>query len=499
VVAGISMQLDPRTLLAIVAFLLLLNAGIGVGICWLRRDYSWLMRWIAGDVLFGLALLLLMLRGYVPDWMSVSVANLAIIIASILYLEGARSFRGLKAGVPLVYTAAGLTILATTYFQYFVPSMNARISLISLFMGAIFLLCFVVLKDRRQGWAPCAAITSGFCALSAALLVCRAAYFCIVPSVSSLSVGGVDGLLAAGVLLAITGCSAGFLLLTDERSIAELKEAEVRQIRANDELGKALRVSESLRERLAKNDAAKSEFVAMMTHEIRNPLSAMMATAELLMETELTAEQREYAESLDHSAKGLVTLTDEALDLSRIEAGHLIIESYPFHLHTAVETVMHQFTPVARVKGLDLVLESSGNGPRRLIGDASRIRQVITNLVGNALKFTSAGHVRVNAVCERMDSKTVTVKVIVSDTGIGIPRDKIESLFEKLVMPGKSVSGGHKGAGMGLVISKKLIELMGGRIYMESEPGKGSKFWFELPLPIAHEDRNVAGDESGAP
>lgn len=491
------MQLDPRTLLAITAFVLILNAGIGVGIWRCRLPHPWLGRWTAANALFGLGLLLFMLQGSVPDWMGISLANAGLIVASTLYLEGARAFRGLKTGASLVHVAAALTVLGLTYFQYFVPSLNARTALISMFIGAAFILCFLVFKDRREEWTLGAAVTSGFCILSAALLIGRAAYSCIVPPLSSLDVGPVDSVLEAGVLLAIIGCSAGFMLLTEERSIAELKEAVAAQMRLNDEQAKSLRESESLRERLGKSDAAKSEFVAMMTHEIRNPLAAVIATAALLKETKLTAEQEEYVESLSRSANGLVALTDEALDLSRIEAGHLTIESYPFDLHTAVETVLQQFTAMAKRKGLDLALDFSGDGPRRLIGDASRIRQVITNLVGNALKFTSAGRVRVATVCERTGSKSATVKVIVSDTGIGIPRDRIGSLFEKLVMPSKSASGDHKGAGMGLVISKKLIELMGGRIYMESEPGRGSKFWFELPLPIAPEDRHAAGNKSG--
>lgn len=486
------MQLDPRTLLAITAFVVLLNAGIGVGIWWPRRTHSWLGRWIAGNALFGLGLLLLMLRGFVPDWVSIFLANTAIIIASTLYLEGTYAFRGLKTGAQPVYAAAGFTVLGLTYFQYFVPSMNARVSLISLFMGAVFLLCFLVFKDR-QARAPGAAVTSGCFALAAVLLISRAAYFCIVALRSSLATGWVDSALTASILLAITGCSVGLMLLTEERSVAELREAEARHIRVNDELANALKTSESLRERVANSDAVRSEFVAMMTHEIRNPLGAIIATAELLIETELTPEQRDYVKSLCKSANGLLALTDEALDLSRIEAGHLTIESYKFDLPTAVETVMQQFTPMAKGKGLDLALEYSGDGPRRLIGDASRIRQVITNLVGNALKFTSEGHVRVTEVCERIDSKNAVVKIVVSDSGIGIPGEKVGLLFEKFVQPSKSASGTHKGTGMGLMISKKLIELMGGRIYVESEPGKGSRFWFELPLPIAQEGIPVAG------
>jgi signal transduction histidine kinase len=292
-----------------------------------------------------------------------------------------------------------------------------------------------------------------------------------------------------GVLLTIAGCSVGFILLTSERSIADLKKENARNSRINEELEKTIRESKSQLDRITRSDVSKSEFVAMITHELRNPIATIMATVEVLGETKLTSEQREYVETLHRSSEALFSLTGDAMDLSRIEAGHLTIESYQFDLYTSVESVIQAFTPVARGKGLDLVLEFPEDAPRRVVGDASRIRQVITNLVGNALKFTSAGYVRIAVTGRRLDPKTAMVQVSVTDSGIGIAPDRLGSLFEKFVRPAKSASGLHKGTGMGLVISRKLIELMGGRIRVESEPGKGSRFWFELPLTLAPEDR----------
>jgi signal transduction histidine kinase len=292
-----------------------------------------------------------------------------------------------------------------------------------------------------------------------------------------------------GVLLTIAGCSVGFILLTSERSIAELKKENARNSRINEELEKTIRESRSQLDRITRSDVSKSEFVAMITHELRNPIATIMATVEVLGETKLTSEQREYIETLQRSSEALFSLTGDAMDLSRIEAGHLTIESYHFDLYTTVESVIQEFTPVARGKGLDLVLEFPEDAPRRVVGDASRIRQVITNLVGNALKFTSAGYVRIAVSGRKLDPKTALVQVSVTDSGVGIAPERIGSLFEKFVRPAKSASGLHKGTGMGLVISRKLIELMGGRIHVESEPGKGSRFWFDLPLPLAPEER----------
>ena len=311
-------------------------------------------------------------------------------------------------------------------------------------------------------------------------------YFSFVPRPNDLfGSSWIDNTLCICMALSIAGCSAGFILLTDERLIDEFRAVESRTTEANRELANALKTSEAMAEKAAKANAAKSEFVAILAHEIRNPLAAIISTTELLRAMAETNEQRDYLAAIEKSAHRLHEITDDALDLAKIEAGRLEIELYRFDLRSTIAEILHGFAPMARDKKLDLALDYGAATPNRLVGDAGRIRQVITNLVGNALKFTAAGYVRVEVASERADAQATTIRISVSDTGVGIPAERLGALFEKFTPSSRSTSGKHKGTGMGLAISKRLVELLGGRISVESEEGKGSRFSVELPLAIA--------------
>jgi signal transduction histidine kinase len=237
-------------------------------------------------------------------------------------------------------------------------------------------------------------------------------------------------------------------------------------------------------QRAAAADAAKSEFVAIMSHEIRNPLSGVMAMTDLLLATYLTSEQREYAEAVHKSAVTLLAVTDDVLDIAKIEAGRLTIESYDFDLCDVVEDVVKMLAPVAKRKGVALVFDYPLGTPRCFVGDGGRIRQVIFNLVGNAVKFTSEGHISVAIQCDAQPTRSATMRVSVTDSGIGISPEKIGFLFERFSPAHLSTARRYGGTGMGLAISKRLIELMGGSIHVESKLGVGSTFWFTLALRV---------------
>ena len=480
------MRLDLGTLAALPALFLLLMCLVSAGILWTQRTYPGFGRWTVGNLLMVLASLLLALRLAAPAWISVLFGNATFLMGAILYLEGARAFRGWTVRLPLVYGGAGLVMLGVVYFYYVFPNLNARVVIASIFLALVYLLASAALlrgnqTDRTVGIT----FTSSMFGLCGVLLMGRAVYFALWPPFSDMFA---DTLLnmsfLGGISLTVAGCSVGFIVLTYERLVNELKEAESKSARTNRQLAEALRNSEAQAERAARADTAKSEFVAMMTHEVRNPLGAIIATTELLLETGLTGEQREYGESVNQSAHRLLALTEDALELSRIEAGHLSIESYKFDLHSALADIVRMFAPVAKEKGLDLSLDYAADAPRRFVGDAGRIRQVATNLVGNAVKFTSSGYVRVSVTCEALDPRNAKIQVSVADSGIGIPSERIGSLFEKFGGTSKSTSGKHKGTGIGLAISKRLVEAMGGRIHVDSERGKGSRFVVELRLPI---------------
>ncbi|MGE4536768.1 MAG: response regulator [Desulfovibrio sp.] len=239
-------------------------------------------------------------------------------------------------------------------------------------------------------------------------------------------------------------------------------------------------------------ERAKSNFLANITHEIRTPMIGILGMTELTLATELTSKQREYLEMARHSAQSLLTVLNDIVDYARIEVGALELAKTPFDLFATVEEAVSVFRPLAVKKGLSLECRFLGEVPQNLVGDASRLRQILINLVGNAVKFTDSGSV-VLAVCPEQDIPLpgkVRLRFAVRDTGIGIPRDKIQAIFDSFTQADVSPARRYQGAGLGLAIVRHLVEMQGGAYDVESEEGQGSVFscTIDFGLPADHDE-----------
>ena len=457
------MNLDPRT---VVILIVLSTLFMSIGLFAVAHGYlaeiRGVKRWASGTLLQSVAWILLALIGVVPAFVS-ELGSPLIMLGLALYYHALYAFKGGTGRVYWVYVVVSLNVLLIYYFLIFTPDTAARIVVASATAALLMFASARILLGWRISKLPVShSMTGSLFAVCGAVLVVRAIYYLVwntAPDQTGFEQNIVQDVAFLTFFVAAVVSPFTFILMCNDRYNANA----------------LLRTQE-----LEEASRTKGRFLATMSHELRTPLNGVIGFLKQLGKTRLDEQQKDYLHTIDLSARMLLGVINDVLDFSKIEAGKLSLETIEINLRDLMGEVTSMFAASAEEKGLDMVCVIDSNVPSLLMGDPLRLTQALSNMLGNAIKFTERGEVLLEVHLLEETASDVSLQICVKDTGIGISQQSLERLFQPFVQADATTTRKHGGTGLGLVISNRLIEMMGGNIKVESEVWKGTKFSFQL-------------------
>ncbi|HUX91471.1 MAG TPA: response regulator [Gallionellaceae bacterium] len=467
------MNLDPRTVVILTVLSTLL---MSISLFAVARGYlaemRGITRWAFGTLLQSVGWILLALIDVVPSFIS-ELGSPLIMLAMALYFHALTEFKELPRRNSWIYIVVGVNLLAIYFFLLIIPDMAARIVVASATAALLMFASAKLLLTGRLNTLPVShSMTGVLFAVCSAVLVVRAVYYLVwhtAPDQSAFEQNIVQDIAFLTFFVAAVLSPFSFILMCNDRYNAKALTRTQELANKNIELEEASR--------------AKGQFLATMSHELRTPLNGVIGFLNQLGKTRLDERQKDYLHTVDLSARMLLGVINDILDFSKIEAGKLSIESVDIYLRDFLDETISMFAVSAEEKGLDLVCVIDKEVPTLLMGDPLRLTQVLSNLLSNAIKFTEQGEVLLEVRLLEETDTSVMLDICVSDTGIGISQQSLDRLFQPFVQADASTTRKHGGTGLGLIIARRLVDMMGGSIEVESKVWHGTRFTIHLGFP----------------
>ena len=460
--------LDMRTLYVMVAVV-----AISLGICFLHffishKTYPGVGKWVAAIALLGISLFLIGMRDILSDFFSIIIANILMFSSFAFLFLGFRIFCGKQPNYYFHSVLLVIYSLIITFFTYIMPNINIKVSLISLVVSIYMGLCaFLLVVDVKHRFGkPNKLLILTLIIISMLFLFRICFYLFFTGTIDNFITPVVDFQLMIPIITSILLILfvIGLIQLSYQRLEKELQDDQK-------QLKNAINKTEIATK-------AKSEFLANMSHEIRTPLNGVVGMLDLVSGTQLDEEQQDFIVSAQQSSESLLMIINDILDFSKIEAGKLEVEETDFDLGVTMDSLIDVLAIKAHEKGIEIAYLIEDDIPQLLRGDPGRLKQILINLAGNAVKFVDKGDVFIKVFKKIETRQNIELLFEVKDTGIGIPEEKIDTLFNSFTQVDTSTTRKFGGTGLGLTISKQLVELMNGDIGIKSKLGKGSTFWF---------------------